>query len=95
MKGSLGCCCGLVAGCLTAILLVAAIGFGLYVYFNPDARKEGLSAAESAWTQVKTGVDDTFDRAKLQGEGAKEAPGGAAPAPPPEPEVPRPVVQPR
>lgn len=95
MKGSLGCCCGLVAGCLTAILLVAAIGFGLYVYFNPDARKEGLSAAESAWSQVKTGVDGTLDRAKQQGQGAKEAPGGAMPVPPPEPVVPVLLVQPR
>ncbi len=48
MRGGFGCCCGVLAGCLTAILLVAAVGFGLYVYFNPTARQEGLNAAESA-----------------------------------------------
>lgn len=89
MRGGFGCCCGLMAGCLTAILLVAAIGFGLYVYFNPTARKEGLNAAESAWTQVKTGVDDTLDRARKQGETPAEPP-----ASPPEPVVPVPIVQP-
>lgn len=93
MKGSLGCCCGLLAGCFTAILLVAAICFGLYVYFNPTARREGLSAAESAWTQVKSEVDDTLDRAKQQEAGAKEAPTGAIAVPPPEPVVP--AVQPK
>ena len=66
----------------------SAVGFGLYVYFNPTARQEGLNAAESAWTQVKTGVDDTLDRAKQQG-----AP-NAQPGSPPEPVVPVPVVQP-
>lgn len=90
MRGGLGCCCGLLAGCFTAILLVAAICFGLYVYFNPTAREEGLSAAESAWSQVKSGVDDTFDRAKQQGE----TPAAPAPVPPPEPVVPVPVIQP-
>ena len=88
MRGGFGCCCGVLAGCLSAILLVAAVGFGLYVYFNPTARQEGLNAAESAWTQVKTGVDDTLDRAKQQG-----AP-NAQPVSPPEPVVPVPVVQP-
>lgn len=63
-----GCCCGMVAGGLIVLLLAAAAGFGIYVWFNPEAREAGLVRVESGWTQVKVGVDNQLEQVRKESE---------------------------
>ncbi len=66
MKSATGCCCGVIVGCVLAVILLGLAAMGLYFYFNPEARQQGVSAAESAWGQVKTGVDSGIEKVKQE-----------------------------
>ncbi len=64
----IGCCFGMVAGCLIVLILAAAAAFGIYVWFNPEARADGIVKVESGWTQVKAGVDSQLEQVRQNSE---------------------------
>ncbi len=79
-----GCCCGFVCGFVAVLLICAAAGFGIYCWFNPEARRSSITRVESAWTQFKSGGDELVEEVK----------NSSAPAVPVNVPVPEPVVIP-
>ncbi|MDD3885651.1 MAG: hypothetical protein PHI35_02135 [Victivallaceae bacterium] len=63
-KGSVGCCLGIIGGFLLVLAVIAAAGFGVYYYFNEDARYEKVDEVDKSWSELKDSVDSTLDRAK-------------------------------
>ena len=59
-----GCCCGIIVGMVLAVLLSCAAAFGIYCYFNPEARESTVNVIEKKWDKVKSGGDEMIDKAK-------------------------------
>lgn len=59
-----GCCCGVIVGMILAVLLSCAAAFGIYCYFNPEARETTVVVIEKKWDKVKSGGDEIIDKAK-------------------------------
>ena len=59
-----GCCCGIIVGMALAVLLSCAAAFGIYCYFNPEARETTVVVIEKKWEKVKSGGDEIIDKAK-------------------------------
>ena len=69
----LGCCCGVIVGIVLSILILCAAAFGVYCYFNPEARNSAVVVVEKKWDQVKNEGEELIEKAKK--------------TPPPEPTV--------
>ena len=48
-----GCCCGVIAGFILALLVGAAATLGIYCHVNPDAKEKCIMY----WEKVKNGGD--------------------------------------
>lgn len=59
-----GCCCGVVIGFLVAVLVLAAAGFGIYCWVNPEAKESSIELIDRQWNSVKSGVDDGIGHLK-------------------------------
>ena len=59
-----GCCCGVFAGFLLALLLGAAATFGFYCYTHPEARENCIVW----WEKVKTGGDALLQQIPENGQ---------------------------
>ena len=70
----LGCCCGVIVGIILTVLICCAAAFGVYCWFNPEARNSAVGVVEKKWDKVKDGGDELIDKAKN--------------LPPPEPKMP-------
>ena len=62
--GSISCCAGLIAGFIAAIVVAAAAIFGVYCYFDPEARSESVEVVGAQWEKVKEGGDNLLDKAR-------------------------------
>lgn len=71
----LGCCCGVIVGIVLTVFICCAAAFGLYCWFNPNARNKAVVVVENKWDKVKDEGDNLIDKAKTI-------------APPPEPILP-------
>ena len=60
----LGCCCGVIVGIALTILILCAAAFGMYCYFNPEARNTAVNAVEQKWDKVKNEGDELIDKAR-------------------------------
>ena len=62
--GSISCCAGLIAGFIAAIAVAAAAVFGVFCYFDPEARNESVEVVEEQWEKVKEGGDNLLNKAR-------------------------------
>jgi len=62
--GSVSCCAGLIAGFIAAVAVAAAAVFGVYCYFDPEARNESVDIVEKKWEMVKDGGDELINKAR-------------------------------
>lgn len=62
--GTGSCCLGLIVGFIAAIVVAVAATFGVYCYFNPEARNESVDVVESKWEKIKVGGDEIIDKAR-------------------------------
>lgn len=53
-----GCCCGVIVGLFFSILLVVVGTIAVFCWFNPEARKSGISVIEKTWNEIKDMGDD-------------------------------------
>ena len=77
---SCGCCLGMVFGFVFAVAILVAAAFGIYCYFNPEARNSSIDAVETQWIKIKSGGDDLIEQSRgIGGEttGAKAASGAS------------------
>lgn len=90
---SCGCCLGIVFGFLFALAVLVAAAFGIYCYFNPEARNTGIDVVEVQWGKIKNGGDELIEQSRSIGAPAPEprtVPAGGGPRSIPEPVVGRP-----
>lgn len=80
---SCGCCLGVIFGFVLALLILVAAGFGIYCYFNPEARNSSINVVENQWIRIKTGGDGLIEQSRNVGVSAPET----KPKPAPEPQV--------
>ena len=78
---SCGCCLGVIFGFVLALVILVAAGFGIYCYFNPEARNSSINVVENQWIKIKSGGDELIE----QSRGVGEQP--PAPKAAPEPQV--------
>lgn len=78
---SCGCCLGVIFGFVLALAILVAASFGIYCYFNPDARNSSINVVESQWIKIKSGGDELIVQSRNVGAPAPE------PRPVPEPRV--------
>ena len=64
MGSANGCCCGVVIGFIAALLVIAAIGFGIYCWNNPEAKESSIEIIDRQWHSVKSGIDSGIDNLK-------------------------------
>ena len=69
---SCGCCLGVVFGFFLALLILVAAGFGVYCYFNPEARNSSIHVVEHQWIRIKSGGDELIEQSRGIGAPAPE-----------------------
>ena len=52
----LGCCCGVIVGIVLTVFILCAAAFGVYCYFNPEARNSAVNVVEKKWDKVMNWV---------------------------------------
>ena len=52
-----GCCCGIIVGVFFSILLAVVGTIAVFCWFNPEARSNGISVIEKAWSEIKSTGD--------------------------------------
>ena len=78
---SCGCCLGVIFGFILGLTILIAAGFGIYCYFNPEARNSSINIVENQWIKIKSGGDDLIEQSRSVGEPSP------APKAAPEPQV--------
>jgi len=76
---SCGCCLGMIFGFVFAVGILVAAVFGIYCYFNPEARNTSIDAVENRWIKIKNGGDELIEQSRSVGAPAAEP--KAAPEP--------------
>ena len=79
-NSSCGCCLGMIFGFILALAILVAACFGVYCYFNPDARNSSIDVVETQWGKIKSGGDEIIEHSRNVGE----QPPAAKPAPEPQ-----------
>jgi hypothetical protein len=51
-------------GFVLVLLVTAAAVFGIYCYFNPEARNESVAIVDVQWQKVKNSGDELIDKAR-------------------------------
>ena len=57
-----GCCCGIIVGFFFSILLAAVGTIAVFCWFNPEARKSGISVVEKTWNEIKEKGDELISK---------------------------------
>ena len=76
---SCGCCLGMIFVLVLSVGILIAAAFGIYCYFNPDARNTSIDVVETQWVKIKTEGDDLIEQSR--GAGVPAAKPQAAPEP--------------
>ena len=58
----------MVVGIVLVLLIFCAAAFGVYCYFNPEARNSTINAVEEKWDKVKESTDKKWDKVKDNGD---------------------------
>ena len=59
--GSIGCCCGIIAGFVVSTFVAVAVGIGVYFYVNPEAKDNCLKTIEKSWDSIKSNSEEIID----------------------------------
>ena len=79
---------GMIVGFALTMAILVAAAFGVYCYFNPETRNEGINVVEKHWYRIKSEGDELIDQSRAAGVPAPEPqvePPVSAPASPPAP----------
>lgn len=63
-NSSLGCCLGMVFGCLLMIFLMILAVLGIIYLCSDTFRAQSTQMIENTWGEVKTGVESSVNKVK-------------------------------